>query len=140
MRNLLRVLTGTAAAVAAGLLAVSPASAAGPSSSCDTTGAYGSADWDWLDGSWIIHVTLTSVDTADDARVAGVRLYTLDAAGHSHEWPWRFNKGGAGSSRTWKTDLRDERGIVRVGVEAAAFNDAGYRTLCGSGSVRNPYL
>ncbi|MBT2446309.1 hypothetical protein J7F03_04265 [Streptomyces sp. ISL-43] len=140
MPNLARVLTGAAAAVAAGLLAVSPASAARPSSSCDTTGAYGSADWTWLDGSAIIHVTLTSVDTADDSRVAAVQLYTLDNAGHSHEWPWRFNKGGAGSSRTWETDLRDGRGIVRVGVHAAAFNDAGYRTLCGSGSVRNPYF
>lgn len=137
-RFLVRVLTAGAAALAVGALAAGPASAAGASSSCDSVGAYGSADWTWLNGSTIVRVKLTSVDTADDARVAGVQLYTLDHSGRSHEWPWRFNKGGAGKSRTWETSLQDKRGIDRVGVQAAAFNDAGYRTLCGSGSVKNP--
>ncbi|WP_327253903.1 hypothetical protein [Streptomyces sp. NBC_01244] len=137
-RSLVRVLTATAAALAVGALAVAPASAAGASSGCDTTGAYGSADWTWLNGSTLIHIKLTSVDTADDARVAGVQLYTLDHRGGSHDWPWRFNKRGAGKSQTWETTLQDKRGIDRVGVQAAAFNDAGYRSLCGSGSVKNP--
>lgn len=39
VRGLVRVLTGFAATLAVGALAVSPASAAGASSSCDTTGA-----------------------------------------------------------------------------------------------------
>lgn len=137
-RTLVRLLTVTAAALAVGALAAGPASAAGASSSCDTTGAYGSADWTWLNGSTLIHITLTSVDTADDARVAGVQLYTLDHHGGSHDWPWRFNKRGAGKSQTWETTLQDKRGINRVGVQAAAFNDAGYRSLCGSASVKNP--
>ncbi|MET9851511.1 hypothetical protein ABZY57_00905 [Streptomyces sp. NPDC006450] len=137
-RTLVRVLTATAAALAVGALAVGPASAAGASSSCDTTGAYGSADWTWLNGSTLIHIKLTSVDTSDDARVAGVQLYTLDHRGGSHDWPWRFNKRGAGKSQTWETTLQDKRGIDRVGVQAAAFDDAGYRSLCGSASVKNP--
>lgn len=137
-RTLVRVLTATAAALAVGALAAGPASAAGASSSCDTTGAYGSADWTWMNRSTLIHIKITSVDTADDARVAGVRLYTLDHRGGSHDWPWRFNKRGAGKSQTWETTLQDKRGIDRVGVEAAAFDDAGYRSLCGSASVRNP--
>ncbi|WP_405491072.1 hypothetical protein [Streptomyces sp. NBC_00096] len=140
MRNLVRILTTAAAAVAACALAVSPATAAGASSSCDSAGAYGSADWTWVNGVFIVHVKLTSVDTADDARVAGVQLYTVDRSGHSHEWPWRLNRRGHGSSQTWETNLQDDRGIDRVGVQAAAFNDAGYRSLCGSGSVRNPYF
>ncbi|MER5486116.1 hypothetical protein ABT024_23305 [Streptomyces sp. NPDC002812] len=137
-RTLARLLTGAAATLAVGALAVSPASAAGASSSCETTGAYGSADWTWLNGSTLLQVKLTSVDTSDDARVAGIRLYTLDHRGGSHDWPWRFNKRGAGKSQTWETTLQDKRGIDRVGVEAAAFNDAGYRRLCGSASVKNP--
>lgn len=137
-RTLVRALTATATALAVSALAAAPASAAGASSSCDTTGAYGSADWTWLDGSTLIHVKLTSVDTANDARIAGVHLYTLDHRGGSHEWPWRFNKRGAGKSQTWETTLQDKRGINRVGVEAAAFNDSGYRSMCGSASVKNP--
>ncbi|MDD9377613.1 hypothetical protein M8Z33_13280 [Streptomyces sp. ZAF1911] len=137
-RTLARLLTGAATTLAVGALAVSPASAAGASSSCETVGAYGSADWTWLNGSTLLQVRLTSVDTSDDARVAGIRLYTLDHHGGSHDWPWRLNKRGAGKSQTWETTLQDKRGIDRVGVEAAAFNDAGYRRLCGSASVKNP--
>ncbi|MFF5449051.1 hypothetical protein [Streptomyces sp. NPDC012888] len=79
------------------------------------------------------------MDTASDARVAGVRFYSMDRSGTTHYHMWRFNKNGAGTSQSWNTSLNDTRGIILAGVEAAAFNDAGYQTLCGSASVRNPY-
>ncbi|MFD5144353.1 hypothetical protein [Streptomyces sp. NPDC058401] len=137
-RSLVRLLTAGAAALAVSALTVSPASAAGASSSCETTGAYGNADWTWLNGYTLLHVKLTSVDTSNDARIAGIRLYSLDYDGGSHDWPWRYNKRGAGKSQTWETTLQDKRGIDRVGVEVAAFSDAGYRSMCGSASVKNP--
>lgn len=81
---------------------------------------------------------VSAVAAADDSRIAGVRLYSLDAAGHTRYRQWRLNANGSGSSRSWTTSLDDARGISRVGVEAAAFDDRGCRQLCGSASPAIP--
>ncbi|WP_371677689.1 hypothetical protein [Streptomyces sp. NBC_01276] len=126
-------------AAAAGALLVAPASAAASTSTdCSSPGAYGSATWTWAGRGALRDLRLTAVDTADDSRIAGVRLYTLDTAGHTHYRQWRLNANGSGSSQSWTTSLDDARGISRVGVKAAAFDDRGYRQLCGSASSANP--
>ncbi|MFD8023045.1 hypothetical protein ACFV6G_21775 [Streptomyces lavendulae] len=139
MRTVSRSLIVPAVAAALVALLAAPASAAAPvTSDCSSPGAYGSATWTWAGRGALRDLRLTAVDTADDSRVAGVRLYTLDAAGHTRYWPWRLNSNGSGSSQSWTTSLDDARGISRVGVEAAAFDDRGYRQLCGSASLANP--
>ncbi|MCX5377274.1 hypothetical protein [Streptomyces sp. NBC_00091] len=140
LRNVSRLLTAAAFAAAATALLIAPASAAASvTSDCSSPGAYGSATWTWGGKNSLRDLRLTAVDTADDSRIAGVRLYTLDAKGNSRYWQWRLNSNGSGSSQSWNTSLDDARGITRVGVEAAAFTDGGYQRLCGSGSLANPY-
>ncbi|MEU3398812.1 hypothetical protein [Streptomyces filamentosus] len=123
----------------AAALALTPAPA-GPahaevtsgSAGCTTEGARGRMAWTNYHGPGAtVGLTFTLTDTRDDRKSVRVRLLSKDTFGRIHQWGWRTNARGKGTTETWRTSASHPNGLFDIAVEVARFDGNGvHRNSC----------